>query len=76
MSNTNWSKDGIQFPRLIAEIQATGAFDLRQSDGRRVIDTVADSMDLVPGDVLEIVERAIVKWDQIKARTIRPGHCR
>lgn len=73
MSNTNWDNDSIQFPRLIAEIEATNAFELLQPDGRRVIETVADSMDLDPSDVYEIVERAAIKWDQIKARTSAPA---
>ena len=73
MSNTNWSNDDIQFPRLIAEIEATGAFDFIQHDCSRVVDSIADSMDLYPSEVYELVERAVIKWDQIKARTSAPA---
>jgi hypothetical protein len=48
MTQENWLNDSIQFPRLISEIEAVGAFDLSQRDGTKVIDSIAISMDLEP----------------------------
>ncbi len=45
--------DAIQFTRFIAELQAAGALD------KAVISQAADSMDLDPKDVRELIERAI-----------------
>jgi hypothetical protein len=74
MSNpvSNWDNNAIQFPRLIAELEVLGVFDLKQVDNQRVIDSLATSMDLDPSEVYEIVDRAQVEWDQIKASTCNP----
>lgn len=71
-SNNNWENNLIQFPRLIAEIQETGAFDLRLPGGDRVIDAVAESMDLDVSQVYELVDRAVTEWDRIKSVTFQP----
>jgi len=55
-----WEDDSIQFPRLIAEIEANGGF---------TVDLLADlskSMDLDVGNIYKLVDRAQAKWDQIK----------
>jgi hypothetical protein len=63
----NWLDDNIQFPRLIAEAEAAGAFP------ERVAFAMADSMDLQIGDVYAIVNRAQDKWEKIKAATCPPS---
>lgn len=60
---SNWLNNGIQFPRLIAELEMAGAFT------PEVVQTLCESMDLVEADVMELVERAQVSWDHIKGNT-------
>ena len=62
----NWQNNSIQFPRLIAELQANGAID------GTVLLNVADSMDLNPREVDELISRAAEVWDDIKYRTLNP----
>lgn len=59
--NTNplWEDNGIQFPRLIAEISATQELDLQ---------TLAESMDLTIADVNELFDRADIAWEAAKQR--------
>ena len=59
----NWQNDAIQFPRLIAELEAAGAFT------SPVLKSVAASMDLKTGDVVALIDRAQGTWDDIKAQT-------
>ena len=59
----NWRNNGIQFPRLIAELEATGALTLP------VLDKVAEEMDLDRQSVYNLVDRAQNVWDGIKADT-------
>jgi hypothetical protein len=73
MTSSTWDDNTIQFPRLIAEIDAAGAFDMIQPDGMRVIDSIAISMDLEPSDVCELINRAAEEWDLIKDRTFNHG---
>lgn len=73
MSSSNWENNAIQFPRFIAELEATGALDFVMHDCRRVVDLMADSMDLDPSEVYELAKRASIEWDQIKARTFAPA---
>jgi hypothetical protein len=73
MSNRNWNNNSIQFPRLISEIEATGALDFVTHDCMRVVDIVAESMDLDPSEVYELVERASIEWDRIKSHTFAPA---
>lgn len=75
MSNPNWENNSIQFPRLLAEIQELGVFDLLQPDGKRVIDSIAESMDLDSSEVYELVDRAQSEWDTIKSRALYSGLC-
>ena len=57
----NWANDAIQFPRLIAEMEAVGAF----TDGRRMSE-LEEAMDLEQEDIMELVARAQAAWDDIK----------
>ena len=68
-----WQDNSIQFPRLIDEIQASGVFGLLLSDGSRVIDSIAISMDLDVSHVFELIDRAQHEWDTIKSRTFAPA---
>lgn len=61
-----WLNDDIQFPRLIAEAEAAGAFTTD------VIGAMASSMDLSVDEVLELLERAGGKWDAIVFGTPSP----
>lgn len=58
-----WSDDAIQFPRLIAELEAVGAL---RGD---VVDALCESMDLAPDNIAELIERAQLEWDKIKSET-------
>ena len=69
----NWNNNAIQFPRLIAEIEGSGALELLLPDRQRVIDVVALSMDLDPSEVYELIDRAALEWDSIKVRTFAPA---
>lgn len=61
---TNWQNNGIQFARLIAELEATELLN------EHYVKELADSMDLEPSQVEEIVERAKTVWDEIKRQTM------
>ena len=60
---SNWENNAIQYPRLIAEVQAAGGFS------PSVIRTLRESMDLEHEEVLELVDRAVAEWDRIKGKT-------
>ncbi len=47
-----WNDNTIQFPRLIAEAMAVGAFT------EKVLQDMQDSMDLCRADLLELIDRA------------------
>jgi hypothetical protein len=59
----NWKNNAIQFPRLIAELEASGVFTTN------VIKELQSSMDLGKGEICEIIDRAQTIWDAIKAQT-------
>jgi hypothetical protein len=61
----NWENNAIQFPRLIEEAQAAGAFS------PEVIATMAASMDLSTQEVESLLERARTQWEAIKEKTAR-----
>jgi hypothetical protein len=73
MTQDNWANNAIQYPRLIAEIESSGALDLLLPDRQRVVDVVALSMDLDPSEVYELVERASREWDEIVFSTFAPA---
>lgn len=60
----NWENNSIQFPRLIAEMEATGFFE--QSEN---LDALLESMDLEMDDLAELIERASTIWDSIVEAT-------
>ena len=59
-----WQDNAIQFPRLIAELEAIGAFT------ESVIVGLANEMDLEAAHVVAIIGRAQREWDRIKAETL------
>lgn len=58
MSNTHWQNNGVQFPRLLAEIMATQELDLN---------SLANSMDLSVDEINELFDRANQAWEDSKA---------
>lgn len=56
-----WNDNEIQFPRLLAEINATQELDL---------DILAESMDLSVDEVKELFERANNKFEDIKTKAL------
>jgi hypothetical protein len=60
----NWENNAIQFSRLIAEMEASGAFTEELSE------TLCTEMDISMDDLSEIVDRAQKTWDEIKSQTI------
>jgi len=58
-----WQDNAIQFPRLIAELEAVGAFTYE------VVQDLQTSMDLDEQDIMDLLDRAQSEWDDIKART-------
>lgn len=65
--NPNWHNNAIQFPRLIEEAQAAGAFT------EEVIADMAVSMDLSVFEVNSLINRAQEEWDRIKEETCPIG---
>lgn len=61
----NWENDAIQFARLIAEMEAAGYF---AADSRRLERNLLASMDLEPGNLSELIERAQEVWTYVKER--------
>ncbi len=58
MSNTHWQNNGVQFPRLLAEIMATQELDLN---------SLANSIDLSVDEINELFDRANQAWEDSKA---------
>ena len=56
-----WNNNEIQFPRLLAEINATQELDL---------DALAESMDLSVDSVKELFERANDKFEDINTKIL------
>ena len=63
-ADVNWKRNEIQFPRLIAELEAAGAFT------GPVMDTLMESMDLTADQLDDLVSRSQDQWDQIKRHGI------
>jgi hypothetical protein len=59
----NWTDNTIQFPRLIAELEAVGAFT------PEVMTDLQDAMDLERSDICELIDRAQRQWETIKDKT-------
>jgi predicted dinucleotide-utilizing enzyme len=58
--NPVWLDDKIQFPRVIAEAEAAGAFT------PDVMEKMAEGMDLMVCDVVDLIDRAQNVWDKQK----------
>ena len=54
-----WKRNDIQFPRLLAEINAAGLT-------RKQVSMLSRSMDLGASEIGELFERAEAEWDEIK----------
>jgi len=62
--NKQWKDNSIQFPRLIAELEAAGAFT------NQVTQELCENMDLTVDEISEIVDRAQDEWEAIKYITL------
>jgi hypothetical protein len=61
MSNIKWQDDKLQFARLIAELEAAGAFTAS------VMDDLCSSMNLSNIEISDVVDRAQKFWEEAKA---------
>ena len=59
MSDRKWKDNTIQFPRLLAEIQAIGLTPEQDA-------ALCDAMDLDENDIAELFDRAQIAWQKIK----------
>jgi|TARA_Y100000034_G_C6835167_1_gene377329 plasmid maintenance system antidote protein VapI len=59
--NPLWEDNSIQFPRLIAEINA--CVDISPENWREL----QESMDLTEDEIIQLFDRAHDKWEKIKA---------
>ena len=66
MSNENWNNNELQFPRVIEEARAAGAFT------HDVFSAMTTSMDISREDLHELLDRATSLWDGIKAGRVLP----
>ena len=75
-----WNDMSIQFPRLIAEMEAAGVFDLMDQQYEHyegesgVKKDLLDSMDLEWEDVMHLVDTAQATWDMIKINLVPDSH--
>lgn len=60
-----WSVDMIQFARLLAECNSAGVFTPEN------LAPVADSMGLNDDQVLSLIERAEIRWEEEKEKVFR-----
>jgi hypothetical protein len=66
MMKNPWKDNSVQFPRLIAEAAASGAFT------ESVLQEMSDSMDLPKHEIGQLIDRAQAEWGRIKQRTCPP----
>jgi len=64
--NPLWDDDELQFARLLAEAELSGAFTIE------VVQDLQTSMDLNEDDIHELLERAQQTWDDAKERLWLP----
>lgn len=64
--NKNWENDDIQFPRLIAELEATGAFE-----NDALCEAVCEEMSITMDELSNLIDRAQTKWDNIKGSMLK-----
>jgi hypothetical protein len=62
-SNKNFQNNAIQFPRLIAELEANGIFT------KRVLRSLREQTDLSFAELYSVIDRACNVWDEIKEKT-------
>jgi hypothetical protein len=63
-NSSPWQHNDIQFPRLLAEIMASGAID----ENARI--AICQSMDLLAEQLQELFDRAQTEWEQIKTSAV------
>ena len=61
--SVNWRNNAIQFPRLIAEMEAQGVFALPG-----VLDSLSAEMDLTIDELCGLISRAQDEFDAIKTK--------
>jgi hypothetical protein len=66
MAKDLWQYNHIQFPRLLAEIMASGCLT------EEAWDTLMESMDLESDELSELFDRAQEEWESIKNRHCPP----
>ena len=59
---SNWNKNSIQFPRLLAELNGQTCGNCR--------DRVAKEMDITEDELQELFDRAEKEWQQIKEEVL------
>jgi len=64
MSNDKWRDNSIQFPRLIAEINAN--VDISDEDWK----SLCESMDINGTELNDLFDRADTEWERIKNETL------
>jgi hypothetical protein len=64
----NWDDDSIQFPRLLSEILAAGLPE-------ETLEQLSISMDLEKSEILEILERADRRFEEIKEQFVPSSLC-
>jgi len=62
-----WHNNAVQFTRLVAELEACGAFT------PQVMLDLSESMDLTHEEISELVDRAQTDWEAIKNRHCPPS---
>lgn len=60
---TLWEINEIQFPRLLAEIEAVGI-------SQELWDDLLEAMDLTSTELSELFERAQAEWEKIKYESL------
>lgn len=68
-TRTPWERNEIQFPRLLAEIDAVG---FEGVEGEHVRESVLESMGLTGEQLDELFERAQEEWERIKSEIAPP----
>jgi len=63
-NSSPWQRNDVQFPRLLAEIMASGAID------ENALTTIRESMDLQTEELQELFDRAQTEWEQIKTSAL------
>lgn len=73
LKTTPWERNEIQFPRLLAEINAV-AFE--GCEGEHVRDSLLEAMDLTSDELDELFDRADFEWARIKASGEPVHYCK